>query len=172
MKDKTNLIALILVIVTAIVLIVTYITKNKNNDTDEEKVSIVTNYSDFYTVDSCLNRFIIFLSSNNKSDVFSILNEEYKEKNDITEDNVLDLFESIKEGSSFVSKKMYYTSIDKNVYKYYVYGSIEYSELYIDNSSNTNSTDTYFIVYIDKNKHLYSVEPYYGNIFTNGEIYE
>ena len=171
MKDKTNFVAIILVIVTVIVLIVTFITRNKNGGNAEEKISIVTNYSDFYTVDSCLNRFVIFLSSKNKLNVLTILNKEYVEKNDITEDNVLDLFDDVRDGSSFVSKKMYYTNLGNNIYKYYVYGSIEYSELYIDNSSNNNTVDAYFVVYIDKNNHLYSVEPYFGDIFTNGEIY-
>ena len=171
MKDKTNLVALILVIITAIVLITSYVFKDKKSD-KEENINIVTNYSNFYTVDSCLNRFIIFLSSKSTDDIMSILNDEYIKKNDITKDNVLDLFDEVKEESSFVSKKMYYTRVNENIDKYYVYGSIEYNELQIDHSVNTESTDTYFIVYIDKHNQLYSIEPYFGDIFISGEIYE
>ena len=171
MKDKTNLIAIILVIVTIIVLVIAYISKD-NNKTKEEKINIVTNYSNFYTVDSCLNRFIIYLSSKDTDSIMSIINDDFIKKNDITKDNVLDLFDEVKDGSNFVSKKMYYTKVNENIDKYYVYGSVEYSELQIDHSSTTELNDTYFIVYIDKYNHLYSIEPYYGSLFTSGEIYE
>ena len=171
MKDKTNLIAIILVIVTIIVLVIAYSSKD-NDKIKEEKINIVTNYSNFYTVDSCLNRFIIYLSSKDIDSIMSIMNDDFIKKNDITKDNVLDLFDEVDDGASFVSKKIYYTKVNKNIDKYYVYGSIEYSELQIDNSSTTKSYDAYFIVYIDTYNRLYSIEPYYGSLFTNGEIYE
>ena len=171
MKDKNGLIALILLVVTITVLLTSYFVKN-NKEEKKEKIDIVTNYSNFYTVDSCLNRFVIFLSSKDEESILSILNDEYIKKEEIKKENVLDLFSEVKEGSNFVSKKMYYTKISENISKYYVYGSIEYNELQTTNNFKSESNDVYFIVYIDKNKRLYSVEPYSGDIFNSGEEYE
>ena len=64
MKDKSKLTAIILVIITLIVVITSFITKDK----EESKVgdiNIVTNYSNFYTVDSCLYRTINMMINGN-----------------------------------------------------------------------------------------------------------
>ena len=52
MKDKSKLTAIILVVLVIIVVIVTSF-YNKNDKINENEISIVTNYSNFYTVNSC-----------------------------------------------------------------------------------------------------------------------
>ena len=56
---------------------------------------------------------------------------------------------------------MYYEKLSNNIYNYYVYGKLKKDT--IDN--NDLGTDYYLIVKIDKEKLLFSVTPYNGEIF-------
>ena len=64
MLKKLDIKIVLLVIVTAVVVIVSYIFNSKEKLEESEKY-IVTNYSNFYTVDSCLYRFSTYLSEKN-----------------------------------------------------------------------------------------------------------
>jgi len=171
MKDKSKLIAIILVIITLIVVIVSNLTKN--NESEKEKISIVTNYSNFYTVNSCLYRLTTYLSLDDSKNVILLLNEQYKKNNRITTDNVMDLFIDVEGDSTFISQKMYYSNINSNITKYYVKGYIEKNQLFDDEViNNLNKTDVYFIVYLDSSNKTFSIEPYDGEIFIKGVEYE
>lgn len=172
MKDKSKVTAIILVIVTIIVVFVSnFILKNKEGN--EEKINIVTNYSNFYTVNSCLYRTITYASSNDIDSLFLTLNDKYKKDNKITEENVLELFKDVESDSTFVSEKMYYTEINKNLLKYYVEGSIERNQISDDADTNKlESKKVYFIVYMDSKNKIFSIEPYDGQVFIEGDNYE
>ena len=165
MKDKKNIYLILLVVVTLIILIVTYITNNNEKDKKED-INIVVNYNDFYTVDSCLYRVVTYITSKNTENLLLVLNDKYKQKNNISSKNILDIFYKIDEDSTFVSEKMYYVGVSDNITKYYVYGKVE-QEYY----TNDSSFDAYFIVYLDKTNKTFSVEPYDGEIFLRW-IYE
>ena len=60
---------------------------------------------------------------------------------------------------------MYYQKLSTNVTKYYVYGQIE-EESY---SGLGNTTDEYFVVYLDSSNKTFSIEPYDGEIFIGGD---
>lgn len=168
MKDKSKLIAISLVIITIVVVVITFIIDNnkeeKNND-----ILIVTNASNFYTVNSCLYRTITYLSSSDKESLLRLLSEEYKEKNGITQENVMDLFFDVTETSTFVSEKMYYEYITKDINKYYVQGHIQENQIFDGELLTKQDYDAvYFIVYLDSNKNIFSIEPYDGKIFKEG----
>lgn len=172
MKDKSKLVAIILVIITILVVVFSSLI-NKEEEQEESEKYIVTNYSNFYTVNSCLYRVITYLSSENKKDMILVLSENYKNKNNITEEAVLDLFPKVEQGSTYVSTKMYYETIDSNIKKYYVQGYIEMNQLVnMNDSANLEKTNTYFIVYLDTENKIFSIEPYSGEIFMDGEIDE
>ena len=91
------------------------------------------------------------------------------EKNEITQENVLDLFFDVTETSTFVSQKMYYEYINKNTNKYYVQGYIQENQLFDDELLTNQDYETvYFIVYLDSNENIFSIEPYDGKIFKEG----
>ena len=94
MKDKSKLTAVILVIVTIIVVVISFLT-NKPEENKVGDINIVRNYSNFYTVDSCLYRTVTYISSNDKESLYLVMDENYKKENNITEENVMDLFSSI-----------------------------------------------------------------------------
>lgn len=173
MKDKSKLTAIVLVVITIIVVVVSAILNKPKETNEESRITIVTNYSNFYTVNSCLYRVITYLSSQNTSDIMLVLDENYKNENNIAENEVLSLFPVVDQGSTFVSTKMYYQNISNNITKYYVEGYIEKDQLVNENETNKlERQNTYFIVYLDSNKKIFSVTPYSGEIFMDGELNE
>lgn len=169
MKDKSKLIALVLSILAIVVVIVTFIVDNNKNNKENNDILIVTNASNFYTVNSCLYRTITYISSNDEESLLLLLPEEYKENNKITQDNVMDLFFDVTETSTFVSEKMYYEYVSENVNKYYVKGYVQENQLFDDELLVKQDYETvYFIVYLDSNENIFSIEPYDGKIFMEG----
>ena len=169
MKDKSKLTAIILVILTVVVVIVTFIIEQNKKEEKDNDISIVTNASNFYTVNSCLYRTITYISSEDEESLLFLLPEEYKEKNGIKQDNVLDLFFDVSETSTFVSQKMYYEILSNNLTKYYVQGYVQENEIMDDSLLTKKDYDSvYFIVYLDSNENIFSIEPYDGKIFKEG----
>ena len=169
MIDKSKLVAIILDIITILVVVLTNLF-NKDDKQLENKIEIVTNYSNFYTVDSCLYRTITYIASKDSQSLLSILSSNYKKENNIDSSNILSLFNSIEEDSVFISKKMYYEKINNNITKYYVYGLVEKNQIIDDALTVDNQyTNQYFIVYLDTINKTFAVEPYDGSIFIGGE---
>ena len=169
MKDKSKLTAIVLAILTIVVVVVTFIVDNTKNEEKTNDILIVNNASNFYTVNSCLYRTITYISSGDKESLLLLLPSEYKKKNKITQENVMDLFFDVSETSSFVSQKMYYEYITNNITKYYVQGYIQENEI-LDGELLTKQDREiiYFIVYLDSNENIFSIEPYDGKIFKEG----
>ena len=166
--DKKDVLALVLVILVITVVILSIINQNKKNNTDNN-ISIVTNYNDFYTVDSCLYRTVTYLNTNDMDSLSLVLTDEYKKNNDIN--NIFNEYSNLPSDSTFASRKMYYEKVNNNITKYYVYG-YALPNLFIENSNDymRGKVDLYFIVYIDSDNLTFSVEPYDGEIFIGGEI--
>lgn len=172
MKDNSKFTAIILVVLTVIVVICSYLFKEEEKQ-QESKIHMVTNYSNFYTVNSCLYRTLTYISSNDYESLLLILDEKYKEKNNIDITNVETVFEDFEADSTFEAKKMYYQQISGNISKYYVYGQIEPNQIYDGYiTSKEEYKSVYFIVYLDTNSKTFSVEPYDGDIFIGGDIDE
>ena len=173
MKDNSKLTAIILVVVTIIVVVVSLIIEKNGQESDERDILIVTNASNFYTVNSCLYRVMTYVSAQDIESLMLLLNENYKNENKITKDNVLDLFSDVDSNSTFVSEKMYYETLSSNLVKYYVKGYIEENQIYDDEVlKKEDRNSVYFIVYLDSSDKIFSIEPYDGEIFKEGDINE
>lgn len=172
MKDKSKLVAIILVIITILVIVLTNLF-NKDEQQKENKIEIVTNYSNFYTVDSCLYRTITYIASKDNQSLLSVISDNYKKENNIDVNNVFNVFSEIEEDSIFISKKMYYEKINSNITKYYVYGHIDRNQILDDEIIlNNEYKEQYFIVYLDTTNKTFAIEPYNGDLFIGGEINE
>ena len=170
MKDKKKLMAIILASLAIIVLIISFVGKNKVGS-QKEDVSIVTNSSNFYTVNSCLYRLTTYISTKDTNSLLLLLNDNYKKNNKITKDNILEILPEASENDTFVSNKMYYSKITKDITKYYVSGYIEQNKLFDGEIiSGIDSNQVYFIVYLNSNEKIFSIEPYDGKIFTEGDL--
>lgn len=173
MKDKSKLLIIGLVALTLIVVILSFVFNRNNDNKGENKINIVTNYSNFYTVNSCLYRLITHVTSKDSESLILLLNDNYKKENNITKDSVLGLFSNIDTDSTFVSRKMYYEKINQNITKYYVKGYVEKNQLFdFEEIVQTNKTDMYFIVYLDSLNKTFSIELYDGKIFLEGDLDE
>ena len=143
-----------------------------NNKKEEEvieknKVELLNDYSRFFTINSCIYRYITYLQSKNIDSVVKVLDEEFKANNNINNDNVFDKVENLNGNYSFVSKKIYYEELDEYNFKYYVYGYIV--EDIMDDYGK--KFDRYYIVNFDTNKNVFSITPYNETDFkevTNG----
>ena len=169
MKDKSKLIAIVLAIAAISVIIFSVFFGNKDNKTESSDAQIVTNYSNFYTVNSCAYRVITYLGSKDADNMMLVLNDTYKQKNKVKQENVLSLFPTVEEGSTFVSTKMYYKKLSSKLTKYYVKRYIEKNVLNELNNNNLEKVETYFIIYLDSESQLFSIEPYSGELFIGGE---
>lgn len=167
-KDNSKLIAILLVIITIIVVVVSYVINSKNKE--DADINIVTNYSNFYTVNSCLYRVMTYISAQDSESLMLILDDSYEKENYITKENILNFFPKVGNSPTFVSKKMYYQKLNDNITKYYVYGYIEENMIYDDNNLiKPEYSESYFIVYLDSDNKTFSIEPYSGEVFKDGE---
>lgn len=167
---KKNGYILLLVIITLVVLITSVVMNYTNKEEEKNDISIVTNYTNFYTVDNCANRYVTSITMGDSDSLLKQLSSSYKKENNVNKDNVLNIIGSI-DATSYKSNKMYYEAINENVTKYYVDGSLVKEEFdeYMNIVSNT-SKEYYLIIYLNKKNDTFSVEPYDGEIFIEGDI--
>ena len=161
MKKKLNLLVVLLGLIIILAFVVLKVNNNNKMNQVEDKVQVVTNYSDFYTVNSCVQRVITYIALDDNKSLLLVLDDDYKSKHSISYDNVLNIFPKFDSTVTFKPQKMYYVNTSKNIVKYYVKGE----------SSSDLSADigeTYFIINLDKKLGLFSVEPYSGKIFKEG----
>lgn len=157
------------IIITVIVLAALYgmytLFFNKPKDETDNKMDVVlvNDYNRFYTVSSCVTKYLNTLSSNNVENILTILDKNYKEKNKVTEDNIYNYIDKVDDVYNFSPRKMYYKKSDNDVTKYYVYGTIEKSTI----NQSDEAKDYYIIVYLDSQNMTFSVEPYDGKIFND-----
>ena len=167
-KDNTKFLAVFLVLLTIIVLAVSFFSKEKKEEKGE--LYIVTSPSQFFTVNSCIYRTITYVSKKNTDSLMNVLDKNYLKKNSIKKENVLTVFPKIEENSTFVSKKMYYKKLSKYITKYYVYGMIKKEILHdYSNIENEDSIEKYFIVTLDSKNQTFSIEPCDKKTFLEGE---
>ena len=164
-KDKNKLI-IILAVLAIIIPIVSYLIGSSKKTVDD--IKIVTDYNDFYTVNSCLNRFNSYLNDGAVDSVIVSLSSDYKKNNNITKENVLSNITETLENSNIVSKKMYYQNITESLKKFYTS-----SELVVEDFDGIKQRKTvYYIVYIDSKNKTFAIEPYNGEVFLGGEYNE
>lgn len=134
--------------------------KNVNEISFSVKYEIVKNYNDFYTVNSCVYRYLTYLQSNPNA-LLKVLDDNYIKANNINENNIYNYLTKYEGNLSFSSKKMYEEKISSNIYKYYVYGYVEKDIM----DSFPEKQEAYFIVKLDKKNNIFTIEPYDGKIF-------
>ena len=131
------------------------------NSLKGESVQIVKNYNDFYTVNSCIYRYLTYLQNNDTNSLLKVLNEDFIRTNGINSTNIYNYLISYDGNVNFNSKKMYYEEMSSNVIKYYVYGYVEKDIM----DSFPEQIDAYYIVILDKENKVFSIQPYNGEIF-------
>lgn len=159
-----QLLIIVLVIVGVFSLVYTLFIENKEEDdeiVDNPSVLVVNDYNRFFTVSSCVSKYINYLTTKNTDNLLILLSSEYKENNSIDSNNLYNYIDVIEGNKTFSARKMFEEQVNNNVYKYYVYGSIQEEKL----GSVSDKEDYYLIVILDENNMTFAIEPYDGVLF-------
>lgn len=164
MKNKnTYLIILVFVLILSIMIVAISI-KKKNQLNDEKNgvnIYLTTNYSSFFTVINCANKFISSVNNKDVTKTLNLLNKKYIKEKDINDNNVFDnVYTDINTNGEITYKidKMYQKDYSRTSKRYYMSGNI-YS---ISSSGNTKITDYYLMINIDYKNMTFDVIPFSG----------
>lgn len=163
-ENKEKIIAIVLVV--AVLILGIYKLFFEKNDTKEEKIdtetiSVVEDVNRFFTVSSCVSKYINYLSIKDTDNLLVLLSKQYKEENKINSENLYNFTGTIEGTNTFAGKKMFAQRISKSIYKYYVHGFTQMELM----DSVAPKKDFYVIIIIDEENMTFSVEPYNGEMF-------
>ena len=148
------------IIILIILVIISLIIYKLNNKEEKEpvisnKIQMLTNYSKFFTIDSSINKLIVFLENKDTDSILKVLDDEYKNTNNIN--NVYDFFPKLNDCIyTFVSKEMYIKNTNNNIEKYYVKGTLNKEEM---DENSVFVGEYYFIIKLDTDKRVFSLIP-------------
>lgn len=163
MKKKDNYILLIIItciLVSVLGLLYLNKTESNNYDKEETKYYLLNDYSRFFTINSCINKYVTSLQNNKYDNVLKLLDKNYVEENNISSDNVSNYVDNLDGNYNYITKRVFYTELSEKVINYYVKGYLVSDEL--DNISN-DKIDKYYIVKFDLTNNLFSITPIDGN---------
>lgn len=165
-KAERNTKILAIVIVVAVLLLGIYKLFFEKDNIQEEKIdtetiSILSDNSKFFTVSSCVSKYINYLSLSDTENLLLLLSNDYKEKNSINSSNLYNYVGNINGSYSFIGSKMLEQRLSKSVYKYYVKGFIQ--EELMDTVALGQVY--YIIVILDEKNMTFAIEPYDGSLF-------
>ena len=147
MKNKYNVILLGVFIISLLILVIILNLNNKENnikvDNVKETYSLVKDYNDFFTIENCANKYYGYLGSNNIDNLNKLLDEEYKNNNQIT-NNYIDQNVSIKINEMYNYKNNYYL-------KGYVYEELK-------NGVN-KLNEEYLLIKLSSDSKLFTITP-------------
>jgi len=157
MKKSNVYMVILLVFLITILLFITNFKKedDKTPEVEKNKILLLSDYNDFFTVNSSIYKYISYLQKKDYDSILKILDTSYKSSNNITLENVVNFVENLEGNHSFSSKKIYYEVIDDNIIKYYVYGYL--SKDTIDGYSER--LDRYYIVIFNTEDKIFSIIP-------------
>lgn len=137
--------------------------KDENLDEviDTETISVVEDNSKFFTVSSCVSKYLYNLYAQDTEKLLLLLNNNYKKNNSIDENNLYNYIGTLEGNTTFSPKKMFVQRLSKSIYKYYVYG---YTSLEVMDTF-TERQDYYLIVTLNEKNMTFEVEPYSGELF-------
>lgn len=137
-------------------------TKTKNEMLLSQQKTIVTDDSRFFTVISCINKYLNTVQNGNPNEILLLLNEEYKEAKGINANNYQKFIPSLNKSNlyEYEGNEMYQKIISKNVVEYYVYGNIKKSNM--DDVAERTKYNLTVVLY--ENEFTYSIKTEVANI--------
>lgn len=163
-ENKDKIVAIILVIAVLVLGIYKlFFEKNgiKEEKIDTETISVVKDVNRFFTVSSCVSKYINYLSIKDTDNLLVVLSKQYKDENKINSENLYNFTGIIEGTNTFSGKKILVQQISKSIYKYYVYGFTQMELM----DSVAPKKDFYAIIILNEENMTFSVEPYDGEIF-------
>ena len=168
---KNILMPIIVLLIFMIIVIILIMNKKTNNEqqliteqNEQRIVKKVESASAYFTVQSCINKYISYVSSKDTDSILKMIDSEYIMKNNITEENVLEKVEQISVGTIFEANKMYEEEIDSDNKIYYVLGTLKQEGL-----ENYTIIDNNFCITVNMDfaNNIFSIIP-----FGNGGVFD
>lgn len=157
-----NIIIIIVLIIIFLILAILFINTNPKKEYEPEQtkavvkeVERVQNHNDFFTVANCVDKYITYLTTKEKDILYSYLDEEYRQKNGITKENIYSYINTLDDYYKFKAKEMYVCKLQDTILQYYVYGTITVETTVNDNKE----TPFYVSVKLDKVNDTFSIIP-------------
>ena len=182
---KIKILIISIIILILIIGVILMIFNNKNNNINENfanNVEVVSEKSEdnrsditttnYYIIQKFISQYLGIINKNNpayyrvndngenvkfvnedyiKGRIYDLLSENYINKNNITKNNVYSYVENITENVNFCMLDAKVIKND-NINQYIIYGFIESAE-------NEFITNKYYIINLDENNNIFSVEP-------------
>ncbi len=173
--DKKKDIILVIIII-VIILLIGYFSWGKKSTVPNtivvaDNVYMVTDHNRFFTVTSCISKYLSYLTMHDTQNILLLLDDDYKNENNITSDNLYDYINAFDEEQEFTAKKMYQETVNDHIIKYYVSGILQPNLLLStpEEYATIDSTPFYIIVNLDFQRQVFSIVPYDGKLFHKEE---
>lgn len=147
-----------------------------SNTTSEKKLEInknvrpLINFSDFYNVSKCIDKYIFYKNQQDEDALIDTLSVKYQQEENINQNNVIEKLSINSSKNIFKTKEILYAQYEENKYIYYVRGLEGEDNSTMDSELNEKLLDeSYYIVYVDFKELSFSIRPYDGKIFNDGE---
>ena len=135
-KIKGLLLGVLILIIIIIIILLVVIDNNHNNENYTEKqdnnvnenivnIKEVTNPHMYITVKSCIEKYINYIYIDDNISVYRIIDNEYINKFNLTENNILENVEDIANPVTLDIEKMYIVEESENEQEYYVSSTIK-----------------------------------------------
>ena len=157
-KNKT----ILYVVFVILILISLLIYNNRNKVTNNEKIQAENNiillkdYNRFFTVNSCIYKYITYIQNKDIDSILKILNKEYVNNNSINYNNIFNYIETLNGMYSFKTKEIYYEELNDKYIKYYVYGELIQETL----NGYNEIGDRYYILILDIDNQIFDITPF------------
>ena len=157
MDNKTFRLALLLYAILLIALLGLLVTSEfKEEKLQKQDVEELTNISTFYTVESCVNKYILYLSSKDYDSIYKLLDDNYIEKNKVTKDNIEDKIEVLDNNYTFTTTNIYR---NKKQDIFYVKGVLTSVTITEDSSNKETKKEFITTIKLDTMNKKFSVIP-------------
>ena len=158
--NKTKIILFIIFIILVSFSLFIFNNQNKveieDNKNNKKEVLLLNDYNRFFTVNSCVYKYINYLQTKDINSILKVLNKDYLILNNIDSNNIFNYVEDLNGIYSFKSKEIYYEKINDNNYIYYVYGEL------IKESINgyVEINERYYTLNFDIKNQLFDITPF------------
>ena len=109
-KVERNKKILAIIIVIAVLVLGIYKIFFEKNVVEEEKIdtetiSVLEDNSKFFTVSSCISKYVRYLSTKDIENLLILLSNEYKEKNSVNSNNIYNFIDSLEGNKTFSTNR-------------------------------------------------------------------
>lgn len=161
--NKKNIIMLAIFVIIIIIGLLLHDYRNQDlSDKINNKITLVNDYSQFFTISNAGNKYISYLQKEDKESLILLLNEKYISINNINKENILDKLTLLESDSyTFEASMIYQESLSSDIIRYYIKGDLSLDVM----DEYQRPTDYYLIIEIDGVNNIFEVTPYNGKIF-------